>query len=85
MPRIIDESQIRFPNLLKQKRIALDLTPVEMASLIGVGLTTVYRWESGQSWPKSKPLQRLVFQHYGTSPMEAYPTCYNMFSKEFRS
>ena len=55
---------------LKARRQALGITQEEMAATLGVDKTTLWRWESGQTRPKSKDLLERVKRAYGTSQDE---------------
>lgn len=55
---------------LKARRQALGITQEEMAATLGVDKTTLWRWESGQTRPKSKDLLERVKRAYGASQEE---------------
>jgi len=45
---------------IRKLRKKLILTQAELAELLGVAPTTVYRWESGRSRPQPRHLRKLV-------------------------
>lgn len=55
---------------LKARRQALGITQEEMAATLGVDKTTLWRWESGQTRPKSKDVLERLKRAYGASQEE---------------
>lgn len=55
---------------LKARREALGITQEEMAATLGVDKTTLWRWESGQTRPKSKEILERLKRAYGASQEE---------------
>ncbi len=54
---------------LRQLREASGLTQMEVATQLGVTITTVYNWERGASEPLGRHLQKLG-RLYGVSPFD---------------
>jgi len=55
---------------LKARRQALGATQEEMAARLGVDKTTLWRWESGKTLPKSKTALQRLRRAYGASQDE---------------
>lgn len=50
----------RFAARLRELRSKSGLKPSDVAESLGIGLTTVYNWETGISAPSVENLQRLA-------------------------
>jgi hypothetical protein len=72
------EHKVIYPNLLRQKRKYLHMSVQEMARTIGVSEAAIYRWESGTGYCRPRAIRHRVFKAYGTTPVEAYPTCWEV-------
>jgi transcriptional regulator with XRE-family HTH domain len=74
--KLTPDENIIYPNRLRQIRNNAGLKVIDIASLIGVALATVYRWEAGTNYCDSRAIQFRLWKAYGTDPESAYPTCW---------
>ncbi len=64
-----DEVMGEGARTLRQLREESGLTQMEVATRLGVTITTVYNWERGASEPLGRHLQKLA-RLYGVSPFD---------------
>jgi transcriptional regulator with XRE-family HTH domain len=79
MSRLLKEPETntyagRFAARLRMLRLATELKPSDVALELGVGLTTVYNWETGNSAPSVDNLARLAALYGLKSPRLLLPT-----------
>jgi transcriptional regulator with XRE-family HTH domain len=68
---------VEYPNILKELREKRNITPTEIAVEIGVSHSTVYKWESGITFPKnSRIMVPLIEKAYHANKEEIWSTVY---------
>ena len=57
---------------LRKRRLDLGLSQVQLAAKVGVGRTTVIKWETNQAQPKLRSIPAIV-EFLGYDPLETQP------------
>jgi transcriptional regulator with XRE-family HTH domain len=73
---------VPYPNRLKILREERQESVLDMAESVGVGVSSIYRWEDGTHIPRSKIIKSRMFEAYHTFPSEAYPTVWESVFKQ---